>query len=397
MQNLSERVKSLSESETLKMAKLSRELTSKGHDIINLNLGEPDFNTPDFIKEAAKKAIDDNFSHYTPVAGYADLRKAISDKFKRENDLDFSPEQTLVSTGAKQSISNAILALIDPGDEVLVPVPYWVSYKDMISMAGGKTVFLPSGIENKFKITAEQVEKAITPKTKMFLFSSPCNPSGVVFSKKELADLAAVFAKHPNIYIVSDEIYEHITFTGRHESIAQFDSIKERTIVVNGLSKSFAMTGWRIGYIGAPKWITDACEKIQGQVTSGASSIAQRAAIAGLNGDLSPTLKMKEEFLKRKELIVSLFSEIRGAKFIPPDGAFYLFPDVSFCFGKSFGDIKISNANDLSMYLLNTANVSVVSGDAFGDGNCIRISYAASPEKIKEGVRRISAALGKLD
>lgn len=396
MQQLSDRVKSLSESETLKMAKLSRELAAQGIDIINMNLGEPDFDTPEHIKNAAKKAIDENYSHYTPVAGYADLRKAIADKFKRENNLDYLPEQILVSTGAKQSISNVIFSLINPGDEVLVPVPYWVSYKDMIALAGGIPVFLKTKTENDFKISPKEIEQAITPKTKMFLFSSPCNPTGTVYTKNELESLADVFSKNKNIIVVSDEIYEHINFIGKHETIAQFDSVKNQTVIVNGLSKSFAMTGWRIGYIAAPKWITTACEKIQGQITSGTNSIAQRASIEALNGDLTPTLKMNEAFKKRKDLVIKLFKEIEGLKFNIPQGAYYLFPDVSFYFGKSDGNEKINNANELSMYLLNKAHVSVVSGDAFGDNNCIRISFSTSEEKITEAAKRIKNALSLL-
>ena len=397
MQQLSERVKSLSESETLKMAKLSRELSAKGIDIINLNLGEPDFDTPANIKDAAKKAIDDNYSHYTPVAGFPDLRKAISGKFKQENNLDFPPEQIVVSTGAKQSIANVILSVINPGDEVIVPVPYWVSYKDMIRLAGGIPVFLKTQVEEDFKISPEQIEKAITAKTRMFLFSSPCNPTGTVYSKSELEKLAAVFALHEKICIVSDEIYEHIIFTGKHESIAQFQALKDRTVVVNGLSKSFAMTGWRIGYIGGPKWITDACEKIQGQITSGTSSISQRAALTALTGNLDAPMKMKAAFLKRRDLLLRLFTEIPHVKFNVPDGAFYLFPDVSYYFGKSDGTHKIENSTDFAMYMLHQANVSIVSGDAFGDDRCVRISFAASEEKITEAVNRMKKVLSKLN
>ena len=396
MQHLSNLVRSLSESETLKMAKISRELASQGLDIINLNLGEPDFDVPAHIQAAAKQAIDDNVSHYPPLAGYPELRKAISEKFKRENNVDFAPDQVVVSTGAKQSIANVVLSLINPGDEVLVPTPFWVSYKDIITLAGGIPVYIKTTVATDFKVKPEQLEQAITERSRLFMFSSPSNPTGVVYTKEELQGLATVFARHPQITILSDEIYEHIQFARKHETIAQFPEVKDRTVIVNGLSKSFAMTGWRIGYIGAPKWIAEACEKIQGQITSGTSSVMQRAAITAINGDLEPTLKMCAVFKKRMELMVELFSKIPGVKFAIPEGAFYIFPDVSHYFGKRNGDTRIANASDLAMYLLYQAHVSLVAGDAFGDPNCIRIAFSISEEKIAIAVERIRKALSEL-
>ncbi len=390
---LSKRVISLAESQTIGMSKLSRELTSQGIDIVNLSLGEPDFVTPLHIREAAKKAIDDGFTFYPPIAGFAELRKAISEKFKRENNLDFSPQQVIISTGAKQSIANVVLSIIDPGDEVIIPLPYWVSYIEIVKLAEGKTVAVNTSIESDFKITPAQLEAAITPLTKLFIFSSPCNPTGTVYTKDELQGLAEVFKKHPNVYILSDEIYEHINFMGKHESIAQFEYLKDRMIVVNGVSKSFAMTGWRIGYIGAPKLIADACEKIQGQFTSGASSISQKAAEAALNLDLQPTLEMKSAFRRRRDLVISLMKTIPHLKVNKPEGAFYVFPDVSAYYSKSFEGKKINNSTDLCMYLLHHGNVSLVPGDAFGDKNCLRFSYAASDEKLIEAIKRIKAAL----
>ena len=390
---LSKRVISLAESQTIGMSKLSRELTSQGIDIVNLSLGEPDFVTPLHIREAAKKAIDDGFTFYPPIAGFAELRKAISEKFKRENNLDFSPQQVIISTGAKQSIANVVLSIINPGDEVIIPLPYWVSYIEIVKLAEGKTVAVNTSIESDFKITPAQLEAAITPLTKLFIFSSPCNPTGTVYTKDELQGLAEVFKKHPNVYILSDEIYEHINFMGKHESIAQFDYLKDRMIVVNGVSKSFAMTGWRIGYIGAPKLIADACEKIQGQFTSGASSISQKAAEAALNLDLQPTLEMKSAFRRRRDLVISLMKTIPHLKVNKPEGAFYVFPDVSSYYSKSFEGKKINNSTDLCMYLLHHGNVSLVPGDAFGDKNCLRFSYAASDEKLIEAIKRIKAAL----
>ena len=393
---LSKRVISLAESQTIGMSKLSRELTSQGIDIVNLSLGEPDFVTPIHIRQAAKKAIDDGFTFYPPIAGFAELRKAISEKFKRENNLDFPPQQIIISTGAKQSIANVVLSIIDPGDEVIIPLPYWVSYIEIVKLAEGKTVAVNTSIESDFKISPAQLEAAITPATKLFIFSSPCNPTGTVYTKDELQGLAEVFKKHPNVYILSDEIYEHINFMGKHESIAQFDYLKDRMIVVNGVSKSFAMTGWRIGYIGAPKIIADACEKIQGQFTSGASSISQKAAEAALNMDLQPTLEMKSAFLRRRDLVLSLMKTIPHFKVNKPEGAFYVFPDVSAYYSKSFEGKKINNSTDLCMYLLHHGNVSLVPGDAFGDKNCLRFSYATSDEKLIEAIKRIKTALSLL-
>ncbi len=393
---LSNRINILSESQTIGMAKLSRELSAKGIDVINLSLGEPDFITPDHIRDAAKKAIDAGYTHYTPISGYAELRKAISEKFRRENNLPYAPEQVVVSTGAKQSIANVILSLINPGDEVIIPLPYWVSYIEVVKLAEGKVVPLKTSIENDFKITAQQLDAAITPKTKMFIFSSPCNPTGTVFTREELKSFADVFAKHPHVYVLSDEIYEHINFLNKHVSIAEFENIRDRVIVVNGLSKSFAMTGWRIGYIGAPKWIADACDKMQGQFTSGTSSISQKAAEAALNSSLQPTLEMQAAFRRRRDLVLKLMKEIPGWKINEPQGAFYVFPDVSSYFGKSDGEKTINNATDLCMYLLNKGHVAIVTGEAFGDPGCVRISYAASDERLVEAIRRIKTALSLL-
>jgi len=396
MQKLAQRLNRISESNTLKMAKLSRELAATGVDVISLSLGEPDFQTPQHIKDAAKKALDDGYTFYTPVVGFLDLREAISAKFKRDNGLDYSPNQIVVSTGAKQSIINTFLAILNPGDEVIVPTPYWVSYSEMIKIAEGVPVLVNANVESDYKINAAQLEKAITSKSKAFIFSSPCNPTGSVYSKDELYALAKVFEKHPEIFILSDEIYEHINFTGKHESIAQFDFIKDRVITINGVSKSFAMTGWRIGYIGATKEIAAACEKIQGQFTSGTNSIAQKAAIAALSGDMTPTKEMAKAFLRRRDLVLDLLKNIPGIKTNTPGGAFYVFPDVSYYFGKSDGKIKIKNAEDLCMYFLNTAHVALVDGDSFGAPECIRISYATSDEKLKEAMKRIKVALEKL-
>ena len=396
MELIAERITRLAESETLQMAKMSREMKSKGFDIIDLSLGEPDFQTPQHIEDAAKKAIDDGYTKYTPVAGYMDLREAIVNKFKRDNQLDFTVDQIVVSTGAKQSLSNIMMSLINPGDEVIIPSPYWVSYREMVKMADGKMVNIKAGVEQNFKITAQQLEKAITPKTKLFCFSSPCNPTGAFYSKTELKSLADVFAKHPNVFVIADEIYEFINYTGKHESIAQFKEIKDRVIIVNGCSKAFAMTGWRVGYIAAPAWIAKACEKIQGQVTSGTCSISQRAALAALTSDLAPTFKMRDAFHHRRDLIYGLLKDIPGLKCSNPDGAFYMFPDVSSFFEKTDGTTTVKNAEDLSFYLLNKAHVAVVTGTAFGDGNCMRLSYATSDEKITEGVKRIKNALAQL-
>lgn len=396
MEILSNRINSLSESETLAMTRISNELKCKGIDVINLSIGEPDFPTPDFIKDAAKQALDENWTHYSPVPGYADLRKAICDKFKRDNNLDFTPDQIVVSTGAKQSIANAILCLVNPGDEVLVPTPYWVSYKEIIKMAEGKAIYIPATIENDFKVTPQQIENAITNKTKVFIFSTPCNPSGSVYLHEELLEIAKVFEKHPDIYIISDEIYELINFTGKHASIATYAPIKDRVMTVNGLSKGFAMTGWRLGYIAAPKIIADACNKYQGQITSGTNSIAQRAAITALKADPSVTHDMLLKFKERRDLLLNLLNDVEGFKTNVPQGAFYVFPDVTYYFGKKHADNIIKNSTDLCAYLLFNAHVALVGGTAFGDDNCIRFSYAASNEILIEAVRRIKKALAEL-
>jgi aspartate aminotransferase len=384
------------EPETLKMARLGRELRAKGVDVIDLSLGEPDFDTPQHIKDAAKKAIDDNWSHYPPVAGYPDLREAICQKFKRDNNLDYKPENIVVSTGAKQSLANAILALVDEGDEVIIPAPYWVTYSELVKIAGGIPVIVRTAMENKYKITPQQLEEVITEKSKVFLFSSPCNPSGTVFTKEQLKELAGIFEKHPGISIISDEIYEYINFIGQHESIAQFDTIKDRVIIVNGLSKGFAMTGYRLGYIAAEATIAKACEKLQGQFTSGANSITQRAAITALTTDLSPSMEMTKEFTRRRERILHLLKDIPCTFCAEPDGAFYIFPVVKSFFEKSDGQETINNADDLCMYLLNKAHVSTVTGRAFGEPDCIRISFANSMDKIETAMARIKEALGKL-
>ena len=384
------------EPETLKMAKLGRELRAKGIDIIDLSLGEPDFDTPQHIKDAAKKAIDENWSHYPPVAGYPDLREAICFKFKRDNDLDYKPENIVVSTGAKQSLANAVLALADEGDEVIIPAPFWVTYSELVKIARAVPVIVRTPMENKYKITPEQLEDSITDRTKVFLFSSPCNPSGTVYTKDELSALAEVFKKHPGIFIIADEIYEYINFIGKHESIAQFDEIKDRVIIVNGLSKGFAMTGYRLGYIAASPMVAKACEKIQGQFTSGANSITQRSAIVALTTDLRPSMEMTKEFTRRRERILQLLKAIPGTHGADPDGAFYIFPVVKEFFGKSDGEETINNADELCMYLLNKAHVSTVTGRAFGESDCIRISFANSMEKIETAMARIKEALGKL-
>ncbi len=393
---LSNRIVNLAESATLKMAALARELKQEGKDVISLSIGEPDFGTPEHIKEAAIQAIKDGYSHYTPVPGYLDLREAIVQKLKRDNNLDFTTNQIVVSTGAKQSLANVILSTVNPGEEVIMPIPYWVSYAAQVELAEGVLVEVPTSIENKFKITPESLENAITEKTKLFVFSSPCNPTGSLYTKEELKALADVFAKYENIYIISDEIYEHITFEGKHESIAQFDFIKDRVVVVNGLSKGFAMTGWRLGYIAAPLEIAKACGKMQGQFTSGTCGITQRAAIAALTGTLEPTYAMREEFKKRRELVLGLLNDIPGIKTYIPNGAFYVFPDVSYYLGKSTGTQTINTVDDFCMYLLNDCQVSVVTGAAFGNDKCFRLSYAASTEQLTEALRRIKASLTKL-
>lgn len=393
MNPLSDRINNLSTSQTLAMAALARELKAQGKDIISLSLGEPDFNTPDFVKEAAKKAIDENYSTYTPVEGYGELKEAICKKFKRDNGLDYKPSNIVVSTGAKQSLYNIAQVMLNEGDEVILPAPYWVSYFEIIKLSGGVPVEVPTSIETDFKITAEQLEKAITPKTKMIWYSSPCNPSGSVYSREELTALAKVLEKYPNIYVVSDEIYEHINFSGTFCSIASIPGMLEKTITVNGVAKAFAMTGWRIGYIGAPEFIAKACTKIQGQVTSGANSIAQRATIAAVEADPKVLNYMVEAFHKRRDLVVGLIQEIPGLKINVPEGAFYVFPDVSSFFGKTLNGTKIENATDFSMYLLSEANVATVTGDAFGNPDCIRFSYATSEELLVEALRRIKEAL----
>lgn len=393
---LSSFLQRFNEPETLKMAKLGRELRAKGIDVIDLSLGEPDFDTPVHIKEAAIKAIQDNWSHYTPVPGFLDLREAVCTKLKRDNNLEYKPENIVVSTGAKQSLANAILALVDEGDEVIIPTPYWVTYSELVKIARGKVVEIKTSPEQGFKITAAELSAAITPRTKVFLFSSPCNPSGAVYRKEELKALADVFLQHPGIIILSDEIYEYINFAGAHQSIAQFAELKDRVVIVNGLSKGFAMTGWRLGYIAANAEIAKACEKVQGQFTSGANSIAQKAGVEALTTDLRPSMEMKEEFARRRERVLELVKEIPGLKCSAPDGAFYIFPDVSYYYGKSDGETTVQNAADLSMYLLNKAHVSSVMGDAFGESKCIRFSFANSMQKIEEGWRRISEALSRL-
>jgi aspartate aminotransferase len=386
----------LAESQTLAMAKKSRELQAQGKDIISLSIGEPDFDTPQFIKDAAKRAIDNNITRYTPVPGIPELRKAISEKFKRDNGLQYNPDQVVVSTGAKQSIANVILSLVNPGEEVIVPIPYWVSYIETIKLAEGTPVTIPTSIESNFKITPEQLKKAITSKTKMIVFSTPCNPSGSVYNKEELKALAEVIIQYPDLYVLSDEIYEYINFIGKHESMAQFDFIYDRVITVNGVSKGYAMTGWRIGYIGAPKWIADACEKMQGQFTSAPASISQMASLEAVKADPSVTYEMRDAFRKRRDLVLGIMKEIPGLKTNVPDGAFYIFPDISYYFGKSYGSHKIKTSHDLSMFILEEGNVALVSGDAFGDDNCIRFSYATSESKLTEAVNRMKAALAKL-
>ena len=392
-QYLSNRVKNLATSQTLAMAAKARELKSQGKDVIGLSLGEPDFNIPDFIKEAAKKAIDENYNSYTPVDGYGDLKEAIITKFKRDNNLEYSASEIVVSTGAKQALYNIASVLINPGDEVILPCPYWVSYSDIIKLKGGIPVEIKTSIENNFKMTGDQLKNSINEKTKMVWFSSPCNPSGSVYNQKELKEIVDVLESHKNIFIVSDEIYEHINYKGGHLSIGSFDTIKERTITVNGVSKAFAMTGWRIGYIGAPQWIARACNKVQGQVTSGANCIAQRAVITALNENPDKIEYMVDEFKSRRDLILNLLNDIEGFECNVPDGAFYVFPDISYFFGNEISGIKINNASDMSMFLLENALVATVTGDAFGNPNCIRISYAASKEKITEAVSRIKKLL----
>ena len=384
------------EPETLKMAKLGRELRAKGIDVIDLSLGEPDFDTPQHIKDAAIKAINDNWSHYTPVAGFADLREAVCTKLKRDNNLDYKPENIVASTGAKQSLANAILAVVDDGDEVVIPTPYWVTYSELVKIARGVVVQVSTSLESGFKVTPAQLEAAITEKTTLFMFSSPCNPSGAVYSRDELEGLANVLRKYPKIYIIADEIYEYINFVGKHESIAQFSDLKERIILINGLSKGFAMTGWRLGYIAANVEVAKACEKLQGQFTSATCSITQKAAVVALTTDLKPSMEMAEEFTRRRAKVMQIIKEVPGIKCSEPEGAFYIFPDVSYYYGKSAGENVITNSADFSMYLLNVANVSSVMGEAFGEPKCVRFSFANSMVNIETAWVRIIEALSKL-
>lgn len=384
------------EPETLKMAKLGRELRAQGIDVIDLSLGEPDFDTPQHIKDAAIKAINDNWSHYTPVAGFMDLKEAVCTKLKRDNNLDYKPEQIVTSTGAKQSLANAILALVDEGDEVIIPTPYWVTYSELVKIARGKVVEVRTSPEAEFKISPAQLEAAITPKTKLFMFSSPCNPSGAVYTKSELTALAEVFKKHPDVFIISDEIYEYINFEGQHESIAQFDELKDRIVIINGLSKGFAMTGWRLGYTASNVTVAKAMEKLQGQITSGTCSITQKAAVTALTGDIAPSMEMTKEFTRRRQRVLELIKEVPGVTCFEPQGAFYIFPDVSSYYGKSDGTTTIQNSADFCMYVLNTAHVSSVMGDAFGEPNCVRFSFANSMENIERAWARVKDALSKL-
>jgi len=393
---VSDRLNRLSESATLAMARMSRELKAKGHNVIALSLGEPDFDTPDFIKNSAKKAIDNNYSHYTPVPGLVELREAIAFKLKRDNYLDYSPNQIVASTGAKQSIANVCLSILNPGHEVILPAPYWVSYYELVKLGEATPIVLESSLENDFKITPEQLEAAITPNTRMLLFSTPCNPSGTVYTKEELLALSVVLEKYPDIIIVCDEIYEHINFGVGHYSMASIDSMKDRTVTVNGVSKGFAMTGWRVGFIAAPEWIAKACNKIQGQVTSATCAIAQKATETAMMADPSSISFMKEAFQKRRDMMLDLLQEIEGIKTNIPQGAFYIFPDISYFFGKTDGNTVINDSNDFCMYLLNNAHVALVSGEAFGSPKCVRISYAASEENLKEAVSRMKKTLIKL-
>ncbi len=397
MKNLSNRINSLAISQTLEMAKRARELKAQGIDVISLNLGEPDFQTPNHVKEAANKAIQEGKTFYTPVSGIPELRKAIAEKLVKENGLvDMKAENVVVSTGAKQSLVNTLMCLVNPGDEVIIFAPYWVSYYEMVKLAEGVPVVINGTLENEYKVTAEQVRNAITPRTKAIMYSSPCNPTGAVFSEQELTEIAKVVAEKQDIYIIADEIYEYINFTGKHFSIGSLDFIKDRVITVNGFSKGFAMTGWRAGYIGAPKWIADACDKMQGQVTSGTCSITQYAALAAITGDLTETKKMSDAYFRRKNLVKVLLDDIKGIKSNNPQGAFYFFPDVSYFLGKSFNGQVIKTSYDLCIYLLTEANVSLVDGEGFGEPNCLRISSAASDENLTEAMRRMKVALEKL-
>jgi aspartate aminotransferase len=394
---LSERINSMQESATLKMAKISRELRSQGHDVIDLSIGEPDFDTPQHIKDAAKKAIDEGYTHYTPVPGYPELRKAIAAKLKRDNNIDYTFEQIVVSTGAKQSIANVVLSLVNKGEEVLLPAPYWVSYSAIADLAEGKSIEIPTTIDTNFKVTATELEKHITPKTKLIIFSSPCNPTGAVYSFDEMKSLAEMLVRHPNVFVICDEIYEYINYTGQpNVSLASFPEVKNQVITVNGFSKGFAMTGWRVGYIAAPLWIAQACDKMQGQITSGTCSIAQKAAEIAVSSDLTPTYNMVKEFRKRRDMVFELLTAIPNLKVNLPEGAFYFFFDVSAYFGKSYNGQTVNNPEDMSAYLLNEAKIGLVNGEAFGDSRCIRLSYAASEEKLREVCKRLKEALAKL-
>jgi len=393
---LAQRISSINEPQTIKMAKLSRELKAQGVSIVDLSLGEPDFRTPEHICEAAIKAINEGYTKYPPVAGYPELLEAISLKLKRDNNLDYPPNQIIVSTGAKQSLANAVLCLVDPGDEVIIPTPFWVTYASQVQMAGGVVKYINCGIDNDFKLTPEQLEANITSKTKLFMFSSPCNPTGSVYSREELAGLAEVFMRHPYVNIISDEIYEYINFTGHHQSIAQFDELKDRVVVINGMSKGFAMTGWRMGYLAGPAELVRACDKLQAQFTSGANTIAQRASITAMLSDLSATYKMVDAYKERRDYFIAALAKIPGIKINMPHGAFYAFPDISSFYGKTDGETVIENDTDLSMYLLNKGHVTTVCGSAFGDTQCIRLSFATSMTNLREAVKRMGNALGQL-
>ena len=399
MEIISNRILNMAESETLAMTAKARELKAQGKDVISLSIGEPEFNTPDTVKDAAKQAIDDNFTHYPPVPGYADLREAISKKFKRDNNLDYKPEQIVVSTGGKQAIYQVVQCLVNPGDEVIIPTPFWVSYKEIVRVAGGVPIYVKTSIENDFKVTPAQLEAAITPRTKLIMFSSPSNPTGMLYTKEELKGIAEVVVRHENLFVMSDEIYEHINFVGRHESIAQFPEVYDRVITVNGVAKGFAMTGWRIGFIGAPLVIAKACNKLQGQVTSATCSIAQMATIRAMQMDPATSddiINMRNIFRMRRDMVYQLLCDIPGLKVCMPQGAFYFFPDVSSYYGKSFNGKKIENSTDMAFYLLNEANVATVMGSAFGDDDCIRLSYATSEDLLREAIRRIKEALARL-
>ena len=393
---LAHRLDRIQEPQTIKMAKLGRELRAQGAQIIDLSLGEPDFNTPEHIRDAACEAMSAGYTKYTPVMGFPELRQSICGKVKRDNGLDYSPEEVIVSTGAKQSLANAILSLINPGDEVIIPTPYWVTYSALVNLAEGVVKFIPCSIEEDFKLSPEKLEAAISSRTKLFIFSSPCNPTGSVYTKEELAGLAEVFKRHPQVAIISDEIYEYINYSGKHESLAQYGELRDRIIIVNGMSKGYAMTGWRLGYMAGPRAVVQACEKLQGQFTSGANAITQRAAIAALNGSLAPTEAMTAAFKTRRDFVTEALNKMPGMKMNDPKGAFYAFPDVSSFFGKKHGDTVIRNDEELCMYLLYNAHVSTVNGDAFGNPNCIRISFATSMENLEEGMKRIASALADL-